>query len=181
MPQYPTGTSPNFLPSTIPTQIGAYNYKRNETRDSYEQSLTQIQSQAAYTNAMNLIMQMGNLQSIISQKTANINGLQQQDIPQVTALLNQAIQQQRASQQSVTQAMNTNSTLQGQINDTKNNINNIQGQLAQFYQNVNDAKNYIEANTTLRTKLAGQVGDSNNQLSSIQQSLANAQAAKTKI
>lgn len=100
---FPTGASPNFIPSSLPTQIQNYNYDTVTTRDTYTITQDDVKSRAVYERQINANKVVANLLSIIQQLTANVNGVQA-DIPAATAAVNQAIADQRATQQKIVAA-----------------------------------------------------------------------------
>lgn len=147
---FPTGSSPNFIPSSLPTQIQNYNYETVTTRDFYQSTTDDIQSNAVVQRQINANKVIANLLSIIQQLTANVNGVQA-DIPAATAAVNQALADQRVVQQKIVAAENANKTLASNIDSVRNQITTLQTSLSKVNGDVAAAQGPIDAAFTLKS------------------------------
>lgn len=168
--QFPTGTSPNFVSSNIPTQISNYQYTVNTSRDTYQATTSDIQSQAIFQRQIDANKAVANLLSIIQQLTANVNGVQA-DIPAATAAVNQAIADQRTVQQRVIAAENANKTLTANIATVRNDISTFQQTLTQVSNNLNNGQAAIDGNNSLKISITTNLTDAQTRATALQTAL----------
>jgi uncharacterized coiled-coil DUF342 family protein len=175
--QFPTGTSSDFVRSTVPLQIARYQFPYDEQRDSYKPTPNDIKTDMTQTLAINAIKEMYNALDKINKYGSNMNGAVQGMEVSRKALVD-AQNQQKLIQQQIADAFAKNRTLSNQINLLAADVANYQGQLSRLSQAVNSIQTVFQANSTLKNNIAGQITDNNNRLGPLQQALKNAQDAK---
>lgn len=174
---FPTGTSPNFIPSNLATQIENYNYQVVTSRDTYSTTTEDIRSQAVFQRQINANKAVANLLSIIQQLTANVNGVQA-DIPSATQAVNQAIADQRVAQQKVAAAENANKTLTSNIESVRTQITTLQTNLGKVNTDLGNAQDPIDSATTNKATIQANLDAINSRLGNLPNALAAAKQAQ---
>lgn len=174
---FPTGPSTNYIPSNLPTQIQNYNYDVVTSRDTYTTTTEDVRSQAVFQRQINANKAVANLLAIIQQLTANVNGVQA-DIPAATQAVNQAIADQRTTQQKVVAAENANKTLTANIETVRTQITTLQANLGKVNGDLANAQGPIDAAVTSKATTQANLDAVNARLSNYPAALDAAKQAR---
>lgn len=177
--RFPTGTSSNFAPSSLPSQISNYQYTVDTNRDTVQPTQLDIQNSAVFQRQIAAGKTVANILAIVTRLTANVNGVQG-DIPAATTALNQAIAEQRVIQQKIVNAENANKTLTANIAKVRTEISTFQQALSKISGDINGNQALADANATVKAGLTASLTDAQNRLGPLQQALTNANDARAK-